>query len=132
MMINSSTGLVRCFILEREPAKMMRGRPGIGKKSAKLGEYQCSVCTWNTLAGNGSGDSGQAVEWLTKAANAEHSAAQYVLGKLYQDGVYFNKDMDQAMKWFRSAAELGNEYAAYRMGCLLLLGRKYRRMWKRL
>ena len=59
---------------------------------------------------------------LTKAANAEHSAAQYVLGKLYQDGVYFNKDMDQAMKWFRSAAELGNEYAAYRMGCLLLLG----------
>ena len=62
------------------------------------------------------------MEWLTKAANAEHSAAQYVLGKLYQDGVYFNKDMDQAMKWFRSAAELGNEYAAYRMGCLLLLG----------
>ena len=36
--------------------------------------------------------------------------------------MYFNKDMDQAMKWFRSAAELGNEYAAYRMGCLLLLG----------
>lgn len=26
------------------------------------------------------------------------------------------------MKWFRSAAELGNEYAAYQMGRLLLLG----------
>ena len=74
-----------------------------------------AAVSYTHLLETGSGDSGQAVEWLTKAANAEHSAAQYVLGKLYQDGVYFNKDMDQAMKWFRAAAELGNEYAAYRM-----------------
>lgn len=122
MMINSSTGLVRCFILEREPAKMMRGRPGIGKSLQSWGISMLSMHLEHSGWKRGSGDSGQAVEWLTKAANAEHSAAQYVLGKLYQDGVYFNKDMDQAMKWFRSAAELGNEYAAYRMGCLLLLG----------
>lgn len=43
--------------------------------------------------------------------------------KLYRDGVYFEKDMDQAMKWFRSSAELGNAYAAYQMGQLLLLGK---------
>lgn len=92
------------------------------EKSAKLGNINAQYALGTLWLETGSGDSGQAVEWLTKAANAEHSAAQYVLGKLYQDGVYFNKDMDQAMKWFRSAAELGNEYAAYRMGCLLLLG----------
>ena len=33
----------------------------------------------------------------------------------------FEKDMGQAMKWFRSSAELGNAYAAYQMGQLLLL-----------
>lgn len=92
------------------------------EKSAKLGNINAQYALGTLWLETGSGDSGQAVEWLTKAATAEHSAAQYVLGKLYQDGVYFNKDMDQAMKWFRSAAELGNEYAAYRMGCLLLLG----------
>lgn len=92
------------------------------EKSAKLGNINAQYALGTLWLETGSGDSGQAVEWLTKAANAEHSAAQYVLGKLYQDGVYFNKDMDQAMKWFRSAAELGNEHAAYRMGCLLLLG----------
>lgn len=92
------------------------------EKSAKLGNINAQYALGTLWLETGSGDSGQAVEWLTKAANAEHSAAQYVLGKLYQDGVYFNKDMDQAMKWFRAAAELGNEYAAYRMGCLLLLG----------
>lgn len=94
------------------------------EKSAKLGNINAQYALGTLWLETGSGDSGQAVEWLTKAANAEHSAAQYVLGKLYQDGVYFNKDMDQAMKWFRAAAELGNEYAAYRMGCLLLLGEK--------
>lgn len=62
------------------------------------------------------------MEWLTKAANADHSSAQYALGKLYRDGVYFEKDIDQAMKWFRSSAELGNAYAAYQMGQLLLFG----------
>ena len=92
------------------------------EKSAKLGNINAQYALGTLWLETRSGDSGQAVEWLTKAANAEHSAAQYVLGKLYRDGVYFNKDMDQAMKWFRSAAELGNEYAAYQMGRLLLLG----------
>ena len=43
MMINSSTGLVRCFILEREPAKMMRGRPGIGKSLQSWGISMLSM-----------------------------------------------------------------------------------------
>ena len=43
MMINSSTGLVRCFILEREPAKMMRGRSGIGKSLQSWGISMLSM-----------------------------------------------------------------------------------------
>ena len=82
MMINSSTGLVRCFILEREPAKMMRGAARYWEKSAKLGNINAQYALGTLWLETGSGDSGQAVEWLTKAANAEHSAAQYVLGEI--------------------------------------------------
>lgn len=102
------------------------------EKSAKLGNINAQYALGTLWLETGSGDSGQAVEWLTKAANAEHSAAQYVLGKLYQDGVYFNKDMDQAMKWFRSAAELEMNMLHIGWDVCCFWGRKYRRMWKRL
>lgn len=94
---------------------------GYWKKSAKLGNINVQYALGKLWLETESGDSSLAVEWLTRAANADHSSAQYALGKLYRDGVYFEKDMGQAMKWFRSSAELGNAYAAYQMGQLLLL-----------
>ena len=106
MMINPVPDWSDASILEREPAKMMRGPRVLGKGLCKAGGISMLSMHFGTLWLEPEvGDSARQWNGL-KAANAEHSAAQYVLGKLYQDGVYFNKDMDQAMKWFRSAAEL--------------------------
>ena len=89
---------------------MMRGGQVLGKVCKSGGNINAQYAPWNTLVETEVETAGQAVEWLHKSSKKLQRgtpAAQYVLGKLYQDGVYFNKDMDQAMKWFRAAAELG-------------------------
>ena len=59
---------------------------------------------------------GQAVDWLTQAAEAGLDYAQYNLGKLYRDGGPVVKDTTQAIIWFSQAAEQGNQYAMYALG----------------
>ena len=100
------------------------------EKSAKAWKYQCPVCTRKLWLETESGDSSLAVEWLTKVANADHSSAQYALGKLYRDGVYFEKDIDQAMKWFRSSAELEMHMRHIRWDSCCFLEKEDPRMWE--
>lgn len=61
---------------------------------------------------------GQAVDWLTQAAEAGLDYAQYALGKLYRDGGPVEQDTTQAVIWFSQAAEQGNQYAMYALGKL--------------
>lgn len=63
---------------------------------------------------------GQAVDWLTQAAEAGLDYAQYTLGKLYRDGGLVEQDTTQAVVWFSQAAEQGNQYAMYALGKLYL------------
>lgn len=75
-------------------SKMMRAVKVLGKvcKAGNINaQYALEHSGWKREVETAVLGSGM----VYKAANAEHSAAQYVLGKLYQDGVYFNKDMDQ-------------------------------------
>ena len=60
----------------------------------------------------------QAVDWLTKLAEAGSAYAQYALGKLYRDGGAVERDGVQAAIWFSEAAEQGHEYAMYALGKL--------------
>jgi TPR repeat protein len=53
-----------------------------------------------------------------KKAEAGDAKAQFNLGLRYQKGVPygFNKDADEAVKWYRLAADQGNAHAQYKLG----------------
>ena len=71
---------------------------------------------------NGTGDSEQAVKWIRKAAEAGKTDARYMLGKLYLEGTYVEKNIERAVQLFRQSAEQGHEYAQYHLGKLYLIG----------
>lgn len=60
----------------------------------------------------------QAVDWLTKLAEAGSEYTQYILGKLYRDGGAVERNDVLAAIWFSHAAEQGHEYAMYALGKL--------------
>lgn len=64
----------------------------------------------------------QALERLTKAAEAGQDCAQYAFGKIYRDGQGIEKDIQQAVELFTLAAEQGNSFAAFALGKLYLAG----------
>lgn len=56
-------------------------------------------------------DYASAIQWYRKAAERNHSGAQYYLGHLYDLGFGVKKDMVIAVQWYRKAAEQGNSMA---------------------
>ena len=64
----------------------------------------------------------QALERLTKAAEAGQDCAQYALGKIYRDGQGVEKGIQKAVNLFTLAAEQGNSFAAFALGKLYLSG----------
>lgn len=58
----------------------------------------------------------EAAKWLQKAAEAGNTNACVVLGKNFKNGIDFKKDMEMAMKLFRTAAEKGHPEAQFEMG----------------
>lgn len=64
----------------------------------------------------------QALERLTKAAEAGQDCAQYALGKIYRDGQGEEKDIQKAVALFTLAATKENSFAAFALGKLYLAG----------
>ena len=54
---------------------------------------------------------GEGVETYRKAAKQNVAAAQYNLGWMYANGKGVEKDEKEGIKWFRKAAEQGDEDA---------------------
>ncbi|MDR2763209.1 MAG: sel1 repeat family protein, partial [Planctomycetaceae bacterium] len=52
---------------------------------------------------------------IEKAKNGD-AAAQFTLGLCYYDGKGVTKDLIEAVKWYRKAAEQGNSKAQYILG----------------
>jgi TPR repeat protein len=52
-----------------------------------------------------------AVPWLEKGARGESADAQYLLGRLHQEGVGVGKNIDLANHWLQKAAQQGHEKA---------------------
>jgi TPR repeat protein len=50
-------------------------------------------------------DYATAREWLTKAAEQNHSQAQLLLGSIYQGGIGTNKNVSEALRWIQKAIE---------------------------
>ena len=53
----------------------------------------------------------KAYNLLLEAANANDSEAQYIMGSLYEEGWWVRKNRDQAIVWYKKAAENGDEDA---------------------
>lgn len=58
----------------------------------------------------------KANELLEKAALAGSTMAQFELGKMYETGDGFTKNMDDAILWYEKAAKGGNALAQFRLG----------------
>ncbi|MGO9445747.1 MAG: tetratricopeptide repeat protein [Thiobacillaceae bacterium] len=61
-------------------------------------------------------DRRKAIEWLGKAARANHPRAQYMLGILLAHGWGAPSDDARAVKWFTRSAENGYAPACYHLG----------------
>lgn len=92
------------------------------ERAAKLGNVHAQYALGKLWLEIGSGNTVQAVRWITKAADAGNATAQYTLGKLCLSGEVVEKDAARAVELFILSAEQGNDYAAYRLGRLYLSG----------
>jgi TPR repeat protein len=61
-------------------------------------------------------DTPKSIELFVKAAEAGNVKAQYNLGKSYRDGVGVEKNVAEAVKWYRRAAEQGYDKAQDSLG----------------
>jgi hypothetical protein len=57
-------------------------------------------------------EDGLAFDWMARAANQGHGAAQHRLGSFYHHGRFVPADRDQARVWYRRAVERGDPAAA--------------------
>ncbi len=64
-----------------------------------------------------------AAKWFQVAASHFNGTAQYALGCMYGNGIYYDQDNAQAAKWFEEAAEGGEPNAQYAIGCFYYEGR---------
>lgn len=64
-------------------------------------------------------DAKQALEWFTKAAAQGSKEAEVFLGLLHYEGMLGKKDVETALKHWRSAAQAGIAEGQYRLGRIL-------------
>ena len=64
----------------------------------------------------------KAHDWLLKAAELDHAAAQARLGFMYTDGLAVRQDFDQAFQWYSKAARGGNVDGLYNLGIFYYYG----------
>lgn len=74
------------------------------ERAAKLGNVHAQYALGKLWLENGSGNTMQAVRWITKAAEAGNAAAQYTLGKLCLSGEVVEKDAARAVEMFTLSA----------------------------
>ena len=72
-------------------------------------------------------DTDEALRWLNNASDDGYEYAQYLLGKLYAEGKYVEKDVFFALLYLERAAMQNNPYAAYLAGKLYLTDVENRR-----
>jgi len=56
-------------------------------------------------------DDTQAVYWWLQAAAAGDAIPQWQLGRMYENGRGVEKDLNEALRWYRDSAARGNERA---------------------
>jgi TPR repeat protein len=79
------------------------------------------------LAAYQAGDYALARSVFEPLAQAQDAQAQAMLGLIYQNGFGVTRNDEQAFKWYRSAAERGNDTAQYNLGTLYETGQGVKR-----
>ena len=106
------------FILNDEEMFVFVGTKGVKKLQAKAekgnvdAQYQLGYLY---LFGKGTSfpaNDALAAEWIGKAAESGHADAQNYLGYMYENGFGVTKNGNEAVKWYRKAAEQGVKDAA--------------------
>jgi TPR repeat protein len=67
-------------------------------------------------------DYAEAVRWYRKAAEQGLTAAQQILGAMYDVGKGTQKNAGEAVHWYREAAESGDPIAQYILGVMYQTG----------
>ena len=67
-------------------------------------------------------DDKKAFEYLNKAASENHPFAIFMMGLVYQHGIFGKQDLDIALFYFKKAAALKEMSALYALGCCYLMG----------
>jgi len=57
----------------------------------------------------------EAFHWASKAAEQEYVKAEYAVAYFYEMGIGIEKNMDEAMRWYKLAAEHGDDRAIKRL-----------------
>ena len=64
--------------------------------------------------------------YLERAAKNRLYSAFYYLGKMYEDGIYINKDIDKAVDWYVEGASNNNAYWYFQLSIMYLQGKGVR------
>ncbi len=87
-------------------------------KSAAQGYAQAQYALALLLMREGKKSFPEAASLFKKAAARNHVMAQLALGRLYRDGLGVEKDIGEAVKWFRKAVENKSPEAVYELAML--------------
>ena len=108
------------FLDEVETSKILEGNDfskivELAKQGNKDAQYEVGVAYEFGLR-NCARDMNEAVLWYGKAAAQGHNEAKNKFGSHY----YSSGNYDEAIKWFKSAADGGNENAQYNLGFIYI------------
>lgn len=65
-----------------------------------------------------SGNFEDAAKFFNKAAAKGYNRAQHNLGKMYNDGIFFNKDIDKSIAFYKLAASTGYAKSEFNLGLI--------------
>ncbi len=61
--------------------------------------------------------------WLSKAAGSAEPQAEYLLGYMYENGLYVAQDIEKAVHWYKKAASRGDVLAQYNLALIYKEGK---------
>lgn len=89
--------------------KLCKESGGIGNVES---QYHVSVLL---MIKNDQAESQDSYKWCLMAAKNGHTYAQYRLGKMYENGVIVERDIEKAVQWYQKASENGLSLAKERL-----------------
>jgi TPR repeat protein len=64
------------------------------------------------------------LEWIVTGANAGFALSMDLLGTMYVNGLFVERNVTRGLQWYECAADLGNTLAQYHLGMLYFYGKR--------